>query len=155
MQPLNHFIDPAMIKHAQFLHALTMSVRTRLPASVAEHCWVGGIRDDTLVVITNSGNRTIPIRYQQHELLKLLNSEFRTDLKQTLKRLKIKVTASQRSLAANIPVGAKNPISQAPLSKQTAQHLLSVAADVADSELRSALLKLASRRQVNKQLKTP
>ena len=146
MQPLNRFIDPAMIKHAQFLHALTMSVRTRLPASVAEHCWVGGIHGDTLVVITNSGNRTIPIRYQQHELLKLLNSEFRTDLKQALKRLKVKVTAPQESINTKAPVGAKKPISQPSFTKQTALHLLSVASDVADSELRSALLKLASRR---------
>jgi hypothetical protein len=150
MQPLNRFIDPAIIKHAKFLRALTMSVRTRLPASVAEHCWVGGIRGDTLVIITNSGNRAIPIRYQQHELLKLLNSEFRTDLKQALKRLKIKVTAPQASLAAKTPLGVKNPISPSPLTKHNAQQLLSVASDIADSELRSALLNLANRHQATK-----
>jgi hypothetical protein len=152
MQPLNRFIDPAIITHAEFLRALTMSVRTRLPASVAEHCWVGGIRGDTLVVVTNSGNRTIPLRYQQHELLKLLNSEFQTDLKRALKRLKIIVTASQAllTLTMKTPGGGKNPISPAPLTTQNARQLLSVASAIADSELRSALLKLASRRQATK-----
>ncbi|MEN8128696.1 MAG: DciA family protein [Pseudomonadota bacterium] len=133
MQQINRYIDQDLIRQAQFLHVLTQSLRLRLPVTVRAHCWAGGIRDNTLVVITDSANWAVPIRYQQYELLKQLNTEFQ----QNLKRVKIKVT--------NIAYQRKKPANRPSISLQSAQHLASTASTMQDSELKSALLRLSKR----------
>ena len=133
MQAIHQLLDKDIIKQAQFLHMVTLSLRSRLPAPAAKHCWAAGIRDQTLVVITDSANWVIPIRYQQFELLKQLNSEFQ----QNLKRVRIKVS--------NPIYRAKNPTSRPIMSTQSALQLTSVASTIDDQGLRTALLRLADR----------
>ena len=135
MQTINQLLDKQITKKAQFLHLVTLSLRSRLPTPSAEHCWAGGIRDNTLVVITDSANWVVPIRYQQFELLKQINSDFQKDLK----RLKIKVSNPKYRSRAVIPTNLPT------LSVLNAQQLTSVAATIDDQELRTALLHLASR----------
>jgi hypothetical protein len=112
---------------------LTLSLRSRLPDPGAQHCWVGGIHDHTLVIVTDSANWAVPIRYQQFELLKQINSEFQ----QNLKRLRIRVS--------NPTYREKSPANRPALSSQSAQQLASVAATIDDQGLKTALLRLASR----------
>lgn len=133
MQQINRYLDKDLIRQAQFLHVLTESLRSRLPITVGAHCWAGGIRDNTLVVITDSANWTIPIRYQQYELLKQINSEFQKNLK----RVKIKVV--------NIAYQREKPANRPSISVQSAQHLASIASTMQDSGLKSALLRLSKR----------
>lgn len=133
MQALNQFLDKDIVRQAQLLHMLTLSLTSRLPLPAATHCWVAGIRDHTLIVITDSANWVVPIRYQQFEILKQLNSEFQ----QNLKRLRVKVSSPTYR--------ATNPINKPILSSQNAQHLTSVAGAIDDQDLKAALLRLASR----------
>lgn len=133
MQPLIQLLGKDIIRQARFLHMLTLSLRSRLPELAVEHCWVAGIRDHTLVVITDSANWVVPIRYQQFELLKQINSEFQ----QNLKRLRIKVS--------NPTYRVKNPTNRPALSSQNARQLTSLAATIDDQGLKTALLRLASR----------
>ena len=93
------------------------------------------------MIITDSGNWVVSIRYQQHELLKQLNCEFRGELRNTLKRMKIKVAA--------LPVREQKPTCKLSLSKQNAQYLASAAAAITDPDLRAALLQLAMRGKPN------
>lgn len=133
MQQIDRYLDQDLIRQAQFLHVLTQSLRSRLPATVSAHCWAGGIRDHTLVVITDSANWALPIRYQQYELLKQLNTEFQ----QNLTQVKIKV--------ANITYQREKPANRPNISLQSAQHLASTASTMQDSGLKSALLRLSKR----------
>lgn len=87
MRPLNQLIDRNLIRKARALQDMTLSLRSRLSAPLAEHCWAAGWQDKTLIVITDSGAWATGIRYQQHELLKQINAEFRLDLK----RMKIRI----------------------------------------------------------------
>ena len=137
MHRLQHFLDSRLIKSARLLEALTQSARTRLAPTVAEHCWVSAIRGKTLIVVTDSSSWAVPIRYQQHELLKQLNEQFPAELQQTLTRLKIKV--------AILPNGAKKLMSNPHLSPDNARKLASAADGISDAGLRSALKKLARR----------
>lgn len=137
MHLLNRYLDKELLQQAQLLHAVTLSIRTRLPHPAAEHCWAGSMRDDTLVIITDSGHWVVPIRYQQHELLKQLNSEFRFELRQTLKRMRIKVAT---------PTGSVKKRTRKPtLSTQNAQLLASTASGITDPDLKAALQHLATR----------
>ena len=133
MHSVSQLLDKGIIKQAKFLHLVTLSLRSRLPAPAAEHCWAAGMQDRTLVVVTDSANWVVPIRYQQFELLKQLNSEFR----QNLNRIRIKVSHPSHS--------TKKPIDRPKLSRQNALQLTSVASTIDDKGLKSALLHLASR----------
>lgn len=74
------------------MEALTAAIRPLLPAAGAEHCWVVDVRNRTLVVLTDSASWAVSIRYQQRELLKQLNDQFRPELAGRLERIKIRVS---------------------------------------------------------------
>jgi hypothetical protein len=137
VQKLNEYFDKDLLKHAHFLHTVTLSLRTRFSNTMAEHCWVGGIIDGALVIVTDSANWVIPIRYQQHELLKQLNCEFRNELLQQLKRIKIKV-----SLPPHTPMARRTQLA---LSIPNARILASTASGINDPDLRAVLLRLSKR----------
>lgn len=139
MHSLKNLINPKLIEKAYFYQQLTLSLRSRLPEPLAKHCWVGGFRGNTLIVVTDSSHWATPIRYQQHELLKQINEEFGPQLHETLIRLKIKVVSGT--------YGSKKPIKRPELSASNAHRLASLASTMADPELKSALLSLAKRGQ--------
>jgi hypothetical protein len=85
--------------------------------------------------LTDSSSWAVSIRYQQHEILKLLNSEFRPELQQTLKRLKIKVVS--------LPNGRKKTISKLHLSQSSARLIAATADAIQDPGLSVALRRLA------------
>lgn len=135
MRLFKHYLDSRLIQRARLLQSLTHSVRSRLAPVVAEHCWVAGIQNNTLIILTDSSSWAVSIRYQQHELLKLLNSEYRPELEQTLKRLKIKVIT--------LPNGRKKTISKPRLSQSSARLIASAADAIRDPGLSVALKRLA------------
>ncbi len=135
MHPLKRFVNSKLIQRSQLLQTLTQSARSRVSPMVAKHCWVAGIHSDVLVVLTDSSSWAVSIRYQQHEILKLLNSEFHMELEQTLKRLKIKVVS--------LPNGGKKTISKPRLSESSARLIATAAETIQDPELSIALKRLA------------
>ena len=142
MRPFKHYLDHKLIQRSRLLQTLTHSARSRISPAVAEHCWVAGIHDNVLVVLTDSSSWAVAIRYQQHEILKLINSEYRMELEQTLKRLKIKVVS--------LPNGRKKTISKPRLSGSSA-YLIAAAADtIRDPGLRAALKRLAQHGKTTK-----
>ncbi len=139
MHPLNQYLNIELLRHARLLDAMTLCIRTKLPYPVANHCWAGGLNGETLVIVTDSGNWVVSIRYQQYELLKQLNCEFRGELVETLKRMKIKVAA------LTLPRNKKQITRKPSLSKQNARLLASTASGINDPDLGVALLQLAMR----------
>ena len=75
MQKFTSYISVDLQKKAKLLHRLTLSIRMQLPGDLANHCWVAGIDNRTLTIVTDDPSRASIIRFQQLEILKLLNSE--------------------------------------------------------------------------------
>lgn len=91
MRPIHSLIDPKIVNRTQNIQALTTSLRSRLPSNLQEHCWVVDIIGNTLVLVTRNAETASILRYQQHELIKQINEEFKQSLATTLRRVKIKV----------------------------------------------------------------
>lgn len=138
MRPSKDFIDRKLLSQIHFLTQLTTSLRSRLPSSMAEHCWVASYDRDTLCVLTDSSNWTLALRYQQREILKQLNTEFRLELQAPLKRLKVRI-------AATTPRSTRIPLPRPTLSTANAALIDSVATSISDPELSAALSRLAKR----------
>jgi hypothetical protein len=135
MDTLKSFFNADLLRHARLLEAMTSRLRLQLPTQVAEHCWVGGVRDRTLVVVTDSASFAVATYYQQHDILKRINSDFQADLRRPLIKLKTKV--------AKLPRATKKPLVRPKLSADNARGLDFAAANITDPELKSALTKLA------------
>ncbi|MGI9304011.1 MAG: DciA family protein [Gammaproteobacteria bacterium] len=141
MRPLGEYIDQRLTEQAHLCERLTLSVRSRLPSPLAEHCWVGTCDGETLRLLTDSSAWTVSLRYQQREILKQVNAEFREELKIPLKKLRVIVTTPEvpPTEAARRPHRRPSP--------GNADSLVSVAHGVADENLRAALLRLAGRKR--------
>jgi hypothetical protein len=137
MNTLRSFFNAGLLRQASLLEAMTSRLRLHLPTQIAQHCWVGGVRNRTLVVITDSASFAVAAYYRQHDILKRINADFQTDLPAPLIRLKTKV--------AKRPSATKKPWARPTLSTDNARGIKSVAVNIADSELKSALNKLARR----------
>ena len=137
MQKLSSYIESDLQKKAKLLHRLTLSIRMQLPAELAHHCWVASIDDRTLTIITNDPCRASQIRFQQREILKLLNHELNPTVNEYLKRIKIKI--------GNVFSGTETPTKAHRLSRNSAKRISECSRNIKDLELKNALNQLAKR----------
>jgi len=137
MRKFSSYINADLQKKAKLLHRLTLSLRMHLPSELASHCWVGGVADRTLTIVTDDPSRASLVRFQQREILKQLNQELSLTVKEYLNRIKIKISV----IASGSEALTKAPF----LSSSSAQHIKECANDIKDLELRQALQKLAKR----------
>jgi hypothetical protein len=137
MQNLRVFLSDSLVRQARLFEAMTDSLRLHLSAEVAAHCWVGGIRERTLVVVTDSTAFFMLVHYQQHDILKRINSDFKTELACPLNRLKTRI--------AKRPPETKKAMQRPKLSHDSGRDLAHAAATIADPEVRDALTRLAAR----------
>jgi hypothetical protein len=137
MRALKSFLDGGLLRQARLLEAMTGSLRLQLSGEVARHCWVGGIRDRMLTVVTDTASFATLVHYQQHEILKRINSDFRLELPAPLTRLKARV--------AKLAPETRVPLERPRLSADNARSLASAAKHIDNPELKSALAKLAQR----------
>ncbi len=144
MENLKSFLNADLLRHAGLLEAMTATLRSYLPAEAAAHCWVGGVRERVLTVVADSAGFAVAAHYQQHEILKRINSDFRAELLIPLNKLKTKV--------AKLPAPVRTPLQRPTLSVENARALASSAMTLADPELRSALASLARRGGKSKRL---
>lgn len=137
METLKSFFNAGLVRQARLLAAMTSSLRLNLPPDVAEHCWVGGINDRLLVVVTDSASFAVAAYYQQHEILKRINSDFQAELPAPLIKLRTKVATLSPTISRSLP--------RPTLSTSNARGLESAAATINDPELKIALTRLARR----------
>ncbi len=114
IQPLECFIDSGLLRRLRLLEALTGAIRPLLPGAGAQHCWVVDVRGRTLVVLTDSASWAVSIRYQQRELLKQLNDQFRLELGGTLERVKIRVAHHSDRPDAGSPAPSRDTTARRP-----------------------------------------
>lgn len=134
MRPLNQLLSPNLLERARLLQTMTRSVQDLLSEPLASHCWVGGVHGKYLHLVADGSAWATRLRYQQHDILKRINSEFGL----TLKALRIKMISPSRQAS---------PIKQTPraVSAAAATALNQAARSTDDPELKAAFLRLAKR----------
>lgn len=137
MQSLKALLNDNLVRQARLFETMTQSLRRHLPAEAAAHCWVGGVRDRILVVVTDSASFGVVAYYQQHEILKGMNSEFRAELPAPLIKLRTKV--------ARAPAMVESPRQQPTTFPEGTRGPASAASHSAAPELKSAYARLARR----------
>jgi len=91
MRPIHSLLESNLLNRSKIIQSLTFSLRSRLPSDMQQHCWAIEINNNTLVLVTDSAERATILRYQQHELLKQINEDFRHTLSKNVRRIKVKV----------------------------------------------------------------
>lgn len=137
MQKFSSYIGTDLQKKAKLLHRLSLSLRTQLPEDLASHCWVAGIDNRTLTIVTDDPNRASVIRFQQREILKQLNQELSLTVKEYLNQIKVKI--------CNVISGVNHPTKAQNLTQNSADHINRCAKDIKDLELKKAMQRLAQR----------
>lgn len=131
MRPADHHLASRLLDQARLLQAMTFSLRQYLAAPLAQHCWVAAPRDRILVLVTDGPVWATQLRYQQREILKVLNTEFRLQLN----RVRIRIGPPPT------PDPAARPGPR--LSAEAARVLESAAASIEDPGLSAAMRRLA------------
>lgn len=91
MRPIQSLIDKRYAAKSAFLQGLTLSVRSRVSSDLADHVWVADIDQNCIIIVTDLAERASMLQYQQHEIIKQINEEFKGKLIRPLRRIKIRV----------------------------------------------------------------
>ncbi len=137
------YISLDLQKKAKLLHRLTLSLKMLLPEDLASHCWVAGIDDRTLTIVTDDPNRASIIRFQQREILKQLNQELSLTVKEYLNQIKVKI--------GNVINGVNTTTKVEFLTQNSARHIQQCAKSIKDIELQKAMHQLAKRGMSDKE----
>ncbi len=139
---ISSYISLDLQKKAKLLHRLTLSLKMQLPEDLASHCWVAGIDNRTLTIVTDDPSRASIIRFQQREILKQLNQELSLTVKEYLNQIKVKI--------CNVINGVNHPTKAEFLTVSSANHIKQCAKSIKDLELQKAMQQLAERGVNNK-----
>lgn len=113
----------------------------QLPGDLANHCWVAGIDNRILTIVTDDPSRASVIRFQQREILKQLNQELSLTVKEYLNQIKVKISS--------VIGGVNRPIKTGKLSADSGKHIERCSRDIKDLELQKAMQRLAQRAKQN------
>ncbi len=89
---VNSLIDDKLRMRSDLLSRMTSSARRSLPQNLAAHCWVADFRNGTVFLVTDQAGLSNPIHYQQIEIIKRLNEEFRGEIDICLKKAEIRTS---------------------------------------------------------------
>ena len=140
-QPISKLLDNAegdfqrLLTRAKALQQLTFEVRQHLPKVLAPHCLVANIRNDHLILHTDTAARANLLRYYGPSIIK--------HLQQHQKLRNLHKTAIRVRILPFLPTASQK---QRPsLSPANAALLRNIASGVKDAHLKSAFLRLARR----------
>jgi len=135
MQRIRQLINPRLVSKAGIHESLTASLRHLLPPNMAAHCWVAGVEEEQIRLVTDSGAWATQIRFLQREILKHLKSHHGL----TVRRVRVSVAGNRN--ATNQETPARRPLR--PMPAQVGELLRQTARSVEDNELSLALERLA------------
>ena len=143
MKPINEQINPNFVIQAKKLAKYTQLLHVILPIECRNHVQVANIRNQNLILITDSPVWTTRLRQLSPQILKFIREtspEF--DNNQIIHHIQI-TTRYHSSLTE--PQPAAEPKRHKPqISKQTAELLAQSANSINHSQLKTALLRIAS-----------
>ena len=134
MRPLAYYIDDDLKKQSRDQHFFNTVLSRILPPPLNRHVWASGYEKGILRLLTDGPAWATRLRYQQHELLKQLNSD------PAVKLNKILITVSNRPS----PVLQQKPERRG-LSASARTSLQKAASTVSDPELRQIFERLSNR----------
>jgi hypothetical protein len=135
MRPLD-LLPAQLVTQARQLALLTRTVQAHLGAPLAEHCWVAGIDEAELRLVTDGPAWRHRLRYQQAEILKTVATA------SPLRPRRMRVTVCPPQAPA-----VRSGSGRAPLSARAAQAIEAGAQSLADPELSALLARLARHRR--------
>ncbi len=127
---------PRLLQQAQRLQEFTQTLAEILPPSVGEHCRVGSVASDTVILVTDSPAWSTRLRFYTPEIL----AHFRQRLGLELRSVRIRVHSPEAPREAPHPVSRRLI-----LSPHSAEIIKQTALGISDPDLRQALLRLAHR----------
>ncbi len=136
MESLTDLLNPALLKKARQLDALTKILRASLPQACQQHVEVAGIRDQQIILLTDSPVWVSRLRLYTQGILEML--EEYADIKLT--GIKIKPSFNKKIVKKEI---VRSPRT---LNKRSSTLINQTADSISDPELRRALYNLAKNR---------
>lgn len=136
MEIISNKLQNRLRRRAQQLQGILTAVKSALPEDCQSHLEVGGVRDNQLVILTDSTVWQTRLRMYSQSMLESVHQH--TEL--SLSRIIIKITPPRRS-----PPKEHHP--RRLLSQKSADIIEKTAQGINDPELRKALEKLARHRK--------
>ncbi len=132
MQRFSNKLSPSIRQKAQQLKRLQQAILASLPLDCHDHIHIAGIRDNQLIVLTDSPVWQTRLRLYSQSMLEALHQH--ANIK--LNRVRIRLTPGQREIE-------EPPPEPRVLSPQSAQIIEQTARGVSDEALSRALLRLS------------
>lgn len=129
MRPIQSLIEQKYLTRVKINQSLTQSVRSRLAKELAQYCWVTGIENEYLLLVTDRAERATILRYQQHELVKQVNEEFANKIKRPIRKVKIKVDYKLASLTTKNKLTTNQELDRRKTYKQQCAALRTILKD--------------------------
>lgn len=130
----------SLIERAKHLQQLTQALRDSLDTQLAAHVTIANLREQTVVITTDTPAWLTQLRYQAPAILRLLQTLPSLD---NLQKVQFKIQP-----VSNAPPAA--PPRRANLSSNSAQLLKSTAISTEDNELAEALYRLSRHGRTDK-----
>jgi len=135
MRPFADYIDKKLKKQTAKQRFINTILHQILPQPLNQHVWVAKLDNGVLSLLTDSPSWATQIRYQQHEIIKQLNSD------PSLKLNKIEI-----SIARSIDRSrTTTPQPKTRLSVSAKQAIKSATTTLSDPELKAIFEKISKR----------
>ena len=135
MESASHLINPKILKKARLLDKLTKLIRACLPIDCQQHINVSSIRDNQLILLSDSPVWASKIRLYSQNIIQMLeeNAHIR------INKVRIKQYQPRRVIEKPVPKSRHLDNDTANMIKQTAD-------SISDTDLQQALNHLAKNR---------
>jgi hypothetical protein len=144
MKPINEQINASILIQAKKLSYYTALLHSFLPIECRNHVAIANIRDQNLVIITDSPVWTTRLRQLSPKILEFLReSRSKTDKTPIIHHIQISTryhASNQKTENASSRIQRHQP----KISQKTSELLTQSASSISDQRLKSALLKIAS-----------
>ena len=140
MKPINEQISPNFVKQARILDGFIPFIRSVLPPEFHDHVKVANIRNNSLILVTDSPVWTTRLRQLSSHILQALK-----DNSSNLPKTQIihHIQIQTRYHAGGSPPPKRIAKHRPKLSRNTAERLSQSAESIDDPELKEALSRLA------------
>ncbi len=144
MKPINDQINPKFVKQAKKLAQFTQLLHNILPVECRNHVEVANIRNQNLMLITDSPVWTTRLRQLSPQILQFIRENSpKIDKTQIIHH--IQISTRYHSSNANNQQSSSSKHRHIPqISEKTAELLMQSANSINHKQLKTALLKIAS-----------
>jgi len=137
MRPINIHLDSKLTAQTRKLEHLTLILKNNLPPECDGHYHVASIRNDTVIIVTDSPVWTTRLRQLGPLILQALANSAADSVRQRLLHVRV-ISRHGPSLNQRQPAVVKRTISQ-----QSCRQIAQTASYISDKKLKNALLKIS------------